>query len=1107
MPPGSLYIDLTTLAPMKRNSVISLFFHTIFFCCFAGASVLHAQVTYPTTPTTTPIVPKTPVTVPSNDVPVITAPTLPGQVQQQNTQNSQNQNGQYNNTPANSKFPNALPQAPTGSGATSGKQRPAYQRNNMPVIRTNQRLPSEIMADKKWTWNRKFFQNMETRYNYYFHAKQKMNAAVRGIGLQWQDDYNHLLPFYPYNVKNLGINNTDLDSVIIKASTGIQLHDPRGKWIPDAYLLIGEAYYYLADYPNADATFRFINTKYAPKSKSQYKAIVGSNENNRNGTAITVATKEKTKGFFRFFQHKAVRNDAFLWRARTLLEQENYDEVRSLINVLINDPNYPKRLQPGLAEVQAYSLYRQEKYAEAIAPLRKAADTKGDKYAKARMRFILGQLYQRFHKRDSALAEYHHVVALKPDPIMDFQARLAIAGMNAGASGGSLEQSMAILQNMLKKDRFTIYHDIIYYNMALLQAEYKHPPEAIALLQKSLRAGSDNMFQRTMTYKALADIYYNGKDYTQARKYYDSTATFMTPDFAEAKLVNTRKNVLDDVVKKKAIIRQEDSLQRIAAMSEPDRVKYLQVLVAQLKQQATQQELAANSPGNNYNYNPNLPGQQLVSGVPMPGNNSIDANQAEWYFYNPNSKSVGFTEFKKRWGNRPLADNWQRSSAGTPVSLEPKPDATIDPALLLTSDVKPDSISAQLLVKNLPLTTEKLQASRVKQQDAMFDLGKIYHDKLEDAQMAIETYDSLLIKYPDHPKKEEVLYSLYIWYGQLNQQDRSNKYKQIILTQYPTSNFANIIQYGNKPADTNAGKIREIAAAYDTAYLQYLTGRYPEALDQISKIDTTYGYSSLQSKIDLLQAITYIKIDTSATRGTAALQTVVKKYPLDTAIQQQALAILDALSRRQQVTDYLTHLQVQRQNNNGQVVDEHVSMIYPWQRQQMHLDSLRNKALQDSLMKTAADSLAKIQADSIAKANLPPPKPVTPYKLPNETAAVPHFVVLRFTRVDKALLEDVLNQFTRYNAAQHPNDKIEVSSFVLTPTDIMLIFRLFPNENASLEYYDELRIAAPDKIIPRVRETDYQMFIISRDNFILLNSTKDLQGYMQFFQQNYMTQQ
>lgn len=1110
---------------MKRHSLISLLFFTVLFCCLAGAQVLHAQVTYPnptqpTQPNTTPIVPNAPVTVPGNNTPtVIQAPTLPGQVQQQQQQqngqynngqynngqynNGQYNNGQYNNN--NGKFPNSLPNAP--AGGTLGKQRPGYQRNNMPVVHSDQRLPSETMLSKKWTWKRQFFQNMETRYNYYYHAKQKLNNAVRGIGLQWQDDYNHLLPFYPYNIKNLGVNNNDLDSVIIKASTGIQLHDPRGKWIPDSYLLIGQANYYLGSYQDADNTFRFINTRYAPKAKNQYKAIVGSNENSKAGTnAISVATREKTKGVFAFMRHKPVRNDAFIWRARTLLEEENYDEVRSLVNLLNSDPNFPKRLQGGLAEVEAYSLYRQEKYAEAMAPLAKAASTQSDKYAKARMYFILGQLHQRFKQQDSAVMDYKHVIRLKPDPIMDFQARLAIAGMNAGTQGGSLEQGMAILQSMLKKDRFVAYQDIIYYNMALLQSQYGHQDEAINYLHKSLKAGGANMFQRTMSFKAMADIYYTGKDYAQARKYYDSTATFMSPDFPEAKLVNTRKTVLDDVVKKKALIRQEDSLQRIAAMSEQDRTKYLEVLAAQLRQQAAAQEAANNAPGNNYNYNPNLPGQQLLSGVPMPGANSTDPNQAEWYFYNPNSKSIGFTEFKKRWGNRALSDNWRRANAGAPISIAPQPDETIDPTLLVTGNASPDSITGKSLLKNLPLTPEKVQASRVKQQDAMFDLGKIYHDQLEDAPQAIETYDSLLIRYPDHPKKEEVLYSLYIWYGQLNKQDMANKYKHQILQQYPTSNFANIIQYGNKPTDKNVGKIQEISTAYDTAYIQYLTGRYPEALDQINRIDSTYGYSSLQSRLDLLQAMTYIKVDTSAARGTAALQQVVKKYPLDTAIQKQALAILDALGRRQQVTDYLANLQLQHQQN-GQQVDEHIDIVYPWQRQQRHLDSLRMQHLQDSIARVTNDSIAKFRADSIAKANLPPPKPVTPYKLPKADAQVPHFVVLLFNRVDKTMTEDALSQFTRYNGVQHPNDKIEVSSFVLTPTDIMLIFRLFPNENAALDYYDEVRNAAPDKIIPRVRETDYKLFVISRDNFILLNTTKDLQGYVKFFIDNYATQQ
>jgi hypothetical protein len=103
-------------------------------------------------------------------------------------------------------------------------------------------------------------------------------------------------------------------------------------------------------------------------------------------------------------------------------------------------------------------------------------------------------------------------------------------------------------------------------------------------------------------------------------------------------------------------------------------------------------------------------------------------------------------------------------------------------------------------------------------------------------------------------------------------------------------------------------------------------------------------------------------------------------------------------------------------------------------------------------------------------------------------------------------MDEGLNQFTRYNAAKHAADKIEVGSFVLTPNDVMLIFRIFPNEDKALEYFDEIRDAAAANIIPRIRPTEYNFFVISRDNFILLNSTKDLTGYRKFFTETYVTQ-
>lgn len=960
----------------------------------------------------------------------------------------------------------------------------------------DRRPPSEVMLEKKkWTWKRKFFQNMATRFNYYFHAKQKLDRVVRTANRDGQDNYNILLPFYPYSLQSQGFSKGELDSVIDKTSMGIQLHDPRGKWIDDCFLLMGRAYFYEGDLENANKTFQYINITFAPKQKSEYKTVVGARENDQ----ISIATNEKRKGFFGRFKHVKARNDAFLWRARTLLEQKEYDEVQALLNLLNNDPKFPHRLEGGLAEVRAYSNYIQKRYPETIEPLQLAIDKSHDRVARARMSFILGQLYVLQHRPDSALEQFRNVIGMKPDPMMDFQARLQIAKTNAETTG-DIAKSIAGLHHMLRKQRFSRFRDGIYYTMGTLVSA-KDPEAAIGYMKQSLKVPSDNLMQRTLTYKGIADIYYDQRNYPDAKKYYDSTAGVMNKDFMDATTVNVRKDVLTEVVAKLDIIHREDSLQKIVAMSPSDRNIFLSKMAAVLKNEAADKKkkevLAAANPLD-------------VNSMGMTGGGAYGPKEekGDWYFYNASSKSSGYSEFKRRWGSRQPGDNWRRSQNGVvnaansnaPIELTEEGNANA------AKGVPSDSVSVDLLAAGLPLTPEKLAASEKSVKDAWFDLGKLYHDKLENYPLAIETYDSLLLLFPDHPRKPEVLYSLYIWNSKLNHTAQANQYKTMVLNQYGNTNFADIIRSGGLNNDVDVAKKKQISVAYDAAYTAFREGRYSEAMAMKQQADSSFGFSFLKPRFDLLEAMLIVKTDTlfatdSLQLSRKAVQGVLTKYAADEPIRLQAQALMDALDHRAELTDYLAKLEVRKKDANGQLLDENITMRYPWQNPQPVLADRLNTA------KAKADS-SKIAAGMVTPLPAPivpiaPVKPVTPYKI---NADNPFFVVLSFDRVSKELMDEGLNQFTRYNAAKHAADKIEVGSFVLTPNDVMLIFRIFPNEDKALEYFDEIRDAAAANIIPRIRPTEYNFFVISRDNFILLNSTKDLTGYRKFFTETYVTQ-
>ncbi|RFS24788.1 hypothetical protein DVR12_06230 [Chitinophaga silvatica] len=960
----------------------------------------------------------------------------------------------------------------------------------------DRRPPSEVMLEKKkWTWKRMFFQNMTTRFNYYYNAKTKLNKVVKSANRDGQDDYTVLLPFYPFSLQSSSISKGELDSVIEKSSMGIQLHDPRGKWIDDCFLLMGKAYFYENDLDNATKTFKYINITFAPKKKSEYKTVVGANENDQ----ISIATKEKRKGLLAFLKHKKVRNDAFLWQARTLLAMKEYDEVQSLLSVLNADPNFPHRLDGDLAEVRAYSNYIQKRYPETIEPMKLAIEKSSNKVSKARMSFILGQLYVQQQHADSALDAFRHVISLKPDPMMDFQARIQIAKTNAQTTG-DIDKSLAGLKHMLRKQKFERYRDGIFYTMGTLVAE-KDPAAAVNFMKQSLKQPSDNLMQRALTYKGIADIYYKQRNYPNAKMYYDSTAGVMNKDFRDAALVNTRKEVLSDVVAKLDIIHKQDSLMRIASMEPSERNIYLSKLLAGLKSDSAKKKIkdALNTPTTEEGFaSLNNPG----------GAYAPKEEKGEWYFYNPASKSAGYSEFKRKWGSRTIADNWRRSQNGVmnPTDNSPVTIPEEKQALATTENIPTDSLTVEKLAAGLPLTPEKMTAASTSVKDAWFDLGKLYHDKLEDNPLAIETYDSLLILYPEHPRKPEVIYSLYVWHNKANHSAEAERYKTLVMTKYGNTNFADIIRAGGVK-DIDNQKKKEITQVYNDAYTAFKKGNYDEAKALKTKADSTYGINFLQSKFDLLDAMLTIKMDTIAANDSLqlsrkAVQQILNKYAADGEVLAQATALMQALERKAELTNYLAKLDIRRTADGNPILDENVSMRYPWQNPQPVFTDKVNTA------KVPADS-AKIIAKMTSPLPAPPTpiqpaKPVTPYKL---TADNPFFVVLSFQRVSKEQMDEGLNQFARYNANKHAAEKIEVGSFVLTPNDVMLIFRMFPTEDKALAYFDEIRDEAAANIIPRIQRKEYDFFVISRDNFILLNSTKDLTGYRKFFADNYETTQ
>ncbi len=406
------------------------------------------------------------------------------------------------------------------------------------------------MAEKKFNLYRKVVQNNFTHFNYYYNANNKINMVLERAKASQQDNYAKLIGYYPYTLENTAMQKTELDSVILKATAGILLHDLRNAWIDDMYLLLGKAYFLRKDFDTAAATFQFINYNLFPRKKNEDgNRIVGTTDD-AAGSKISIADKEKPNILQKLTAKPASRNDALIWMARTLIEQNELGDAAGLIHTLQNDPNLPKRLMDDLDDVNGYWFYKQGIYDSAAVYLEKGLSSAQTKQDLARSEFLLAQLYELNKQFDKASEYYNKASVHTTDALMDIHAQMNNAKMKKGNNEKDLDNGIDNLVKLTKKDKFEMYRDVLFFSAGELAMEKPDTNQAIGLYKKCLKFNENNIVYKNKALLQLAEIAYNRKEYQVSASMYDSLQSGDTTLKESLDKIQDRRNALSKIVAK-----------------------------------------------------------------------------------------------------------------------------------------------------------------------------------------------------------------------------------------------------------------------------------------------------------------------------------------------------------------------------------------------------------------------------------------------------------------------------------------------------------------------------------------------------------------------------
>ena len=565
-------------------------------------------------------------------------------------------------------------------------------------------------------------------------------------------------------------------------------------------------------------------------------------------------------------------SEGMLWLAKTYIERGKYSNAEYLLRKL-SQSMVKKEVEREIPVAKSYLYMVQKEYDKAIPELRKAIDVSNDGKLKARYAYIIAQLYQKKNDYANALSAFQEVKDHKGNFRMNFNADLNIEknGLLAGTESNELASKK--INKMLGEEKYSEFRDQIYFTLGEISLAQNNDKEALINFTLSIRNNLNNPPLKSEAYYYLGTLNFEKEEYVAAKYYYDSTLMSMNKLDERYSEVSLYTKNLSRIARNIETIELQDSLLFLSGLSQEKLDKLADMLV--LEQRAADEEVEINKSKGKTSQPKMASGRQ--------NSRKRGFGNSKFFAYNLAAKEKGANEFRKRWGDRKLEDNWRR--------LDSQSFNTFDDEDVEEEEEKEitDAERKRALV-DVPSTPASLEKANAAIEEALYDLGIAFRGAVKNYQKSVDALEKLVVRYPQSEKILDVYYYLYLSYSDLGNSSKAEYYKNRIIQEFPDSRFAKALQDPNYFASLK-DENNSVELYYDNTYELFDNGEYINVKNRIAESETLFGKeNAMNAKFGLLSAMV-----TGAEEGIKgyikALQDVITRHP-DTPQQIRAQEIM-----------------------------------------------------------------------------------------------------------------------------------------------------------------------------------------------------------------------
>ena len=896
-------------------------------------------------------------------------------------------------------------------------------------------------STQKATWGNIQFHNITTHYNIWWNGNESLKKGVAMMNDRCKDDYTRILPVYKMGTKEECASlNPQFDRAIEKSVKGIKKHSifvngqEHVPYIPKCYLMTAYATFYKHDFVTAASTCQMLASQYA-------------------GTAIG--------------------DEAAILQARCSTMDQRYQDAEGALDEMVvaaGKDNFASSQKLNLYLAMAECTLPQEKYKKGVNFLKMALDEHPSQEQKARIYFILGQIYQSQDKRPTASKYYEKVLKCNPSYEMEFNARLNMASC-ADLQHTDREKLERLLDRMLKDKKNEEFLDQIHYAKGEMYMGMRDVKKACAEFKVSSAVSKNNPAQKARSALRLAGILFDKyQDYDQAQIYYDTAISIIKPDYPHYSEIKSRHTLLSSLVSYTRVIDRNDSLIAVAQMPQDKRLAIINSKIEELKKA----EEAAKE-------------KELLEQLANDGKAQLNTLQGDWYFYNSNTVQKGKESFRQKWGMRSLEDYWFLSNKGLlgmnmlaqqddreqsdtldgdNTNLDDKKDGSKDSSSMAPAGNPNDPHDVAYYLKDLPKSQEEIDSMMSEISVSLLNAGYIFYDGIHNLPKALECYIRMTSDFTTNPEIVQAFFMLYKIYDRQGNTPSSNYYRDMVLMGFPDSDFSNLILDEDYYKEIMR-RSQLVNEDYDNVYNLYRRHRYDEVLASVENAKLLYEGNPSLGRFRYWEGLSHARMDNKSS-AISTFEEIIEQYAKDdtlVALAQEQLEYLQGENGR-----YIA-------NSGG---DEEI------------VDSVSNGVAS----KEKARQVNRLRPSSTNIDELPPEAQLFRYR-----ENMPHYVII-LVKEKKIRATQLQAKMGTFILTYYSNSGYKVAPLMFTDSTQMVTVNTFADAREAMDFVNHL--LTDDGPLIQYSPDDYQVYAISKQNYTTLYNRKKVDAYKLFYDKYYL---